>query len=175
MNAPAQAKAAAAPASPLSPLARLTHVWQALSPRERRLVLLAGGVVVIGLVVGLLDWSRGERARLARSLPRAEAQLEQVQEAATEITRLRGETATPRAAGPALLEAAQASAKSRGLGLVLQSTGDGLQVKGQASLDAFVDWLAALQRDQGLRVQRLEVQGQGSAASIDAVLVQHDG
>ena len=175
MNAPAQAKAAAAPASPLSPLARLTHVWQAISPRERRLVLLAGGVVVIGLVVGLLDWSRGERARLARSLPRAEAQLEQVQEAATEITRLRGETATPRAAGPALLEAAQASAKSRGLGLVLQSTGDGLQVKGQASLDAFVDWLAALQRDQGLRVQRLEVQGQGSAASIDAVLVQHDG
>ena len=175
MNAPAQAKAAAAPASPLSPLARLTQAWQAISPRERRLVLLAGGVVAIGLVVGLLDWSRGERARLARSLPRAEAQLEQVQEAATEITRLRGETATPRAAGPALLEAAQASAKSRGLGLVLQSTGDGLQVKGQASLDAFVDWLAALQRDQGLRVQRLEVQGQGSAASIDAVLVQHDG
>lgn len=175
MNAPAQAKAAAAPASPLSPLARLTHVWQAISPRERRLVLLAGGVVAIGLVVGLLDWSRGERSRLARSLPRAEAQLEQVQEAATEITRLRGETATPRAAGPALLEAAQASAKSRGLGLVLQASGDGLQVKGQAGLDAFVDWLAALQRDQGLRVQRLEVQGQGSAASIDAVLVQHDG
>ena len=175
MNAPAQAKAAAAPASPLSPLARLTQAWQAISPRERRLVLLAGGVVAIGLVVGLLDWSRGERARLARSLPRAEAQLEQVQEAATEITRLRGETATPRAAGPALLEAAQASAKSRGLGLVLQASGDGLQVKGQAGLDAFVDWLAALQRDQGLWVQRLEVQGQGSAASIDAVLVQHDG
>lgn len=175
MNAPAQAKAAAAPASPLSPLARLTQAWQALSPRERRLVLLAGGVVAIGLAVGLLDWSRGERARLARSLPRAEAQLEQVQEAATEITRLRGETATPRATGPALLEAAQASAKSRGFGLVLQASGDGLQVKGQAGLDAFVDWLAALQRDQGLRVQRLEVQGQGSAASIDAVLVQHDG
>ena len=41
-----------------------------------------------------------------------------------------------------------------------------------ASRESF---LAALQRDQGLRVQRLEVQGQGSAASIDAVLVQHDG
>lgn len=171
MNAPAQAKAAAAPASPLSPLARLTQAWQAISPRERRLVLLAGGVVAIGLVVGLLDWSRGERARLARSLPRAEAQLEQVQEAATEITRLRGETATPRAAGPALLEAAQASAKSRGLGLVLQASGDGLQVKGQAGFDELVVWLAALQHDQGLRVARMELQQQGPTASVDLVLV----
>ena len=61
------------------------------------------------------------------------------------------------------------------VGIPARASGDGLQVKGQAGLDAFVDWLAALQRDQGLRVQRLEVQGQGSAASIDAVLVQHDG
>ena len=174
MNAPAQAKAAAAPASPLSPLARLTQAWQAISPRERRLVLIAGLVVLIGLVVSLLDWSRSERGRLARSLPRAEAQLEQVQEAATELTRLRGQAAPQRAAGPALLDAAQASAKSRGLGLALQATGDGLQIKGQASLDAFVDWLAELQRDQGLRVQRLEVQGQGGSAGIDAVLVKSD-
>ena len=39
----------------------------------------------------------------------------------------------------------------------------------------FVDWLAALQRDQGLRVQRLEIQGQSGGASIDAVLVKNDG
>lgn len=174
MNAPAT-PATSTTASPApGPIARLGQAWQAISPRERRLVLAAGLVVLIGLVVSLLDWSRSERGRLARSLPRAEAQLEQVQEAATELTRLRGQTAPQRATGPALLEAAQASAKSRGLGLTLQATGDGLQIKGQASLDAFVDWLAALQRDQGLRVQRLEIQGQGASAGIDAVLVKND-
>lgn len=174
MNAPSQAKATA-PSPTQGPISRLTQAWQAISPRERRLVLLAGGVVAVGLVVGLLDWSRSERARLTRSLPRAEAQLEQVQEAATEITRLRGETPPARTAVPALLDAAQASAKSRGLGLALQASGDGLQIKGQASLDAFVDWLATLQRDQGLRVQRLEIQGQGGSVSVDTVLVRHDG
>ena len=167
------AKPTASPAP--GPIARLGQAWQGITPRERRLVLAAGVVVLVGLVVSLLDWSRSERGRLARSLPRAEAQLELVQEAATELTRLRGQTAPQRAAGPALLEAAQASAKSRGLGLALQASGDGLQIKGQASLDAFVDWLAALQRDQGLRVQRLEIQGQSGGASIDAVLVKNDG
>lgn len=167
MNAPASSTRS-------SPISRLRQAWQSISPRERRLVLIAGGVVLVGLVVSLLDWSHSQRTRLTRSLPRAEAQLEQVQEAATELTRLRGQTAPQRAAGPALLEAAQASAKSRGLGLALQATGDGLQIKGQAGLDAFVDWLAVLQRDQGLRVQRLEVQGQGATAGIDAVLVKND-
>lgn len=171
MNAPASSTRSNPTAGLIS---RLGHAWQSISPRERRLVLIAGGVVLVGLVVSLLDWSHSQRTRLARSLPRAEAQLEQVQEAATELTRLRGQTAPQRAAGPALLEAAQASAKSRGLGLALQATGDGLQIKGQASLDAFVDWLAVLQRDQGLRVQRLEIQGQGSTAGIDAVLVKSD-
>ncbi|MDD3326386.1 MAG: type II secretion system protein GspM [Zoogloea sp.] len=171
MNAPASSTRSSPTAGLIS---RLRQAWQSISPRERRLVLIAGGVVLLGLVVSLLDWSRSERGRLTRSLPRAEAQLEQVQEAATELTRLRGQTAPQRAAGPALLEAAQVSAKSRGLGLALQATGDGLQIKGQASLDAFVDWLAMLQRDQGLRVQRLEVQGQGATASIDAVLVKSD-
>ncbi len=168
MNAPSS------PATSAGHIARLGQAWHAISPRERRLVLIATGVVLVGLVVSLLDWSLSQRGRLARSLPRAEAQLEQVQEAATELTRLRGQAAPQRAAGPALLDAAQASAKSRGLGLALQATGDGLQIKGQASLDAFVDWLAVLQRDQGLRVQRLEVQGQGGSAGIDAVLVKSD-
>lgn len=157
------------------PITRLANAWQARNPRERTLLIAAATVIGVALVVNLLDWSRSQRTRLGRSLPRAEAQLEQVQESATEIARLRAQPVPQRPAGPALLEMVQASAKTRGLGLAIQTMGDGLQVKGQAGLDAFVDWLAALQRDQGLRVQRLEVQGQGSAASIDAVLVQHDG
>ena len=153
------------------PLTRLAGAWQATSPRERKLVLAAAAVIGVALVLSTLDWSREQRARLGRSLPRAQAQLEQVQESATEITRLRAQPVPRRPTGPALLETVQASAKSRGLGLTIQASGDGLQVKGQGGFDELVTWLATLQTDIGLRVMRMEIQGQGAAASIDVVLV----
>jgi len=152
------------------PTARARASWQALSPRERRLLLAAAGVILAALALGALDWSRTERSRLVRSLPRAEARLEQVQESATEITRLRQQPPLQRPDGPALLDTVQASAKSRGLGLTIQATGDGLQVKGQAGFDELVAWLAALQTDQGLRVLRMEVQQQDGVASVDVLL-----
>ncbi|WP_079432914.1 type II secretion system protein GspM [Zoogloea sp. LCSB751] len=166
MNATKSAVGSAA----IGPITRLVTAWQGISPRERRLVLIAGAVVAVGLTLSLLDWTRHERARLDRSLPRSAAQLEQVQESATEIARLRTQPPLQAPAGPALLEAAQTSAKSRGLGLTLQAGGEGLHVKGQAPFDELVTWLAAVQRDQGLRVLRMEIQQQGPQASIDAVL-----
>ena len=158
------------PAAGIGPITRLATAWQGLSPRERRLVLIAGAVVAIGTTVSVLDWARHERSRLDRSLPRSAAQLEQVQESATEIARLRNQPPLQAPAGPALLEAAQAAAKSRGLGLTLQAGGEGLHVKGQAAFDELAAWLAAVQRDQGLRILRMEIQQQGPQASIDAVL-----
>ena len=162
MNAPRKAVS--------GPIAALHSRWQAISPREQRLVLIAATVVAIGAAVGLLDWSRAEGQRLARRLPRAEASLNQVQEAATEINRLRAAPQAARPDGPALLAAVQASAKSRGLEIGVQGGGEGLHLKGQAPFDAMVAWLATLQKDQGLRVLRMEIQRQGSLASVDAVL-----
>lgn len=178
MSAPTSAPTSTAspPHSPISQAsARLRSAWHAISPREQRLVSLAGGVLGIAAVVGLFDWSQAEHARLERSLPRAEAQLEQVQEAATEIARLRTVTPPARPTGPALLEAVQASAKARGLALVAQAGGEGIQIKGQADFDALMGWLATLQKDQGLRVRRMEIQPQGEQAGIDALLVGPDG
>ena len=162
MNAPRKAVS--------GPIAALLNRWQAISPREQRLVLIAAAVVAIGAAVSLLDWSRAEGQRLARRLPRAEASLNQVQEAATEINRLRAAPQAARPDGPALLAAVQASAKSRGLEIGVQGGGEGLHLKGQAPFDALVAWLATLQKDQGLRVLRMEIQRQGSLASVDAVL-----
>ena len=73
MNAPSTPATSTAASPAPGPIARLGQAWQSISPRERRLVLAAGLVVLIGLVVSLLYWSRSERGRLARSLPRAEA------------------------------------------------------------------------------------------------------
>lgn len=152
------------------PIAALHSRWQDISPREQRLVLIAATVVAIGAAVSLLDWSRAEGQRLARRLPRAEASLNQVQEAATEISRLRTAPQATRAEGAALLAAVQTSAKSRALDIGIQGGGEGLHLKGQAPFDALVAWLATLQKDQGLRVVRMEIQRQGSLASVDAVL-----
>ena len=165
-------KAVIAPsAAKPGPVTRIAAAWRARNPRERTLLIAAATVIGVALVVNLLDWSRIERARLGRSLPRAEAQLEQVQESATEIARLRAQPVPQRPTGPALLEMVQASAKARSLGLAIQAMGDGLQVKGQAGFDELVAWLAALQHDQGLRVARMELQQQGPTASVDLVLV----
>lgn len=153
-----------------SPLTRLLQSWQAISPRERKLLLMAAAVVGVGIVLSTLDWSRNERIRLGRALPRAEAQLERVQESATEITRLRAQPAPQRPAAAALLDMAQTSARSRGLGVSIQAGGEGLHVKGQASFDELVAWLAAVQHDQGLRVLRMELQQQGALVSVDALL-----
>ena len=164
------------PTAPASgPLTRLANAWQARNPRERTLLIVAATVVGVALIVTALDWSRSERARLGRSLPRAEAKLEQAQESATEIARLRAQPVPQRPTGPALLETVQASAKSRALGVIVQSMGDGLQVKGQAGFDELVAWLATLQQDQGLRVARMEIQQQGPTASVDLVLVAGGG
>ena len=45
-----------------------------------------------------------------------------------------------------------------------------MHLKGQARFDDLVDWLGTLQKDQGLRVLRMDVQRQGPLASVHAVL-----
>lgn len=161
---------AARPAS-AGPVARLAAAWQARNPRERKLLLAAAAVIALAALLSVLEWSQSQRGRLLRALPRAEAQLEQVQESATEITRLRSQPIAQHPSGAALLETVRASAKSRGLALTVELAGDALQVRGQAGFDTFVAWLATLQQDQGLRVGRLDVQPQGNTVSIDASLV----
>ena len=64
MNAPSS------PATSAGHIARLGQAWHAISPRERRLVLIAAGVVLVGLVVagfvayGLFLFFRARYARL---------------------------------------------------------------------------------------------------------------
>lgn len=148
-------------------ITRLRGAWQARNPREQRLIAIAALVLTVAGAVSLFDWSARERVRLQRLLPRAEAQLEATQEAATEIARLKGQTPPARSSAAALVDTVQASGKSRGLAVTVQSSGDGVQLKGQASFDELMNWLAALQHDQGLRLTRGEIQRDGDVARFD--------
>ncbi|HMV65115.1 MAG TPA: type II secretion system protein GspM, partial [Rhodocyclaceae bacterium] len=87
-----------------------------------------------------------------------------------EIAALRGRPPVQPLAGPALADAVGAAAKARGLAVTVNSTGDGVQIRGNGDFDALVGWLGTLHGDQGLRVLRLEIQRAGSQASVDALL-----
>ncbi len=151
-------------------LAQARQFWQARNPRERLLIGVAGGLVLVALFASLLEWVHQEGQRRQRQLPRTLAQLEQTQEAATEIARLR--TQPPPAVLPlaTLQKAAEDAAKAQGLALQVQASGDGLQVRGQAGFDALMGWLAGLQQEHGLRVQRIKLQRDGAQVSVDASL-----
>ena len=52
------------------PITRLAAAWQARNPRERTLFVAAAVVIGVVIAVSFLDWTRSERTRLGRSLPR---------------------------------------------------------------------------------------------------------
>lgn len=150
------------PAAPARILAGIT-------PRQRRMLALAGGALAVGLVGSLAVWVMAEHARLVRKLPVARAQLARMQENVDELTRLRGNPALPRINLATRAEIARAAALAHQLNLVVETTGDSLHVTGQAPATALLDWLATLQRQQ-LRVNRMELRSMGSLLNVDGRL-----
>lgn len=121
--------------------ARLQQAWQGLAPRERRGLLLAGGVVAVALVWGLTvqpAW---------RTLSRAPAELERLDAEWQGMQRLAAESAALRGAPPVPLPAAQEALRAatarlgEGAELTLQGERVVLRVDGIAP-SALRDWLA---------------------------------
>ena len=162
----------AARGAALALLAPLRESWRLRSQRERLLVAGAGVLVALALLLALTDWLRGERSRLDRALPRLQVQVAQVERAASEIADLRAQPPLARPASiPAQVAVVDAAARSRGLTLTVQPVADGLRVSGSAGFDPLLEWLAGLQREQGLRVQRALIERTGNEASVDITLV----
>lgn len=156
----------------------LAERWHRLQPRERRLANWAGGILLAAALLGVDDWQRRERQRLARALPAAEARLAAMQQMADEWSRT---AAQPRsgAAAPASATVIADSLKSRGLPLTVVVSGSlELTVSGVAAFDEWLDWLAVVTA-QGWRVDRATVRRERSAAgaksagpvTIEATLV----
>lgn len=160
-----------------SALGALRQGWQSRPPRERRLLVGAAMLIALTLIVTLADWLRAERGRLDRALPRMQVRMEQMQLAASEIAHLRAQQVptAPQLSAQARIEAVTASARSRGLNLNIQSSSDGVHIRGNAAFDPLLEWLASLHHDQGLRVQRMEIQRAGAEASVEIALVARSG
>lgn len=144
---------------------RLTERWQRLQPRERRLASWGGLVLLAAVLLGVDDWQRRERQRLARALPAADARLAAMQQLADEWSRSAAQPPGS-VAKPAALIAE--SLKSRGLPLKVTVSGSlELTVSGVAGFDDWLDWLAVVAA-QGWRVERATVRNERSAAGAPA-------
>jgi type II secretory pathway component PulM len=128
--------------------------WTARAPRERAALVAMAAVLALAATLAGLDALLAERARLAHQLPQLHATLAQMQDDATELARLRTLPAPARGTGESL-GAAQAAARAAGLQLDIQLAGDGLEVRGHAALAPLAQWLAAMQAEHGLHVERL--------------------
>ncbi len=152
--------------------------WRARHPREKVLLLLGAAFVTVAVLYGLI-WQPGEkaRARYAKSVPILRAQLAQMREQATTIQHLRRQTALlPNSAhlrDDLLASAAHHRLPNDTRTLTVSPTGDIHLQMHNISFDDWVSWLAALQRENHLRLTMAQIQtsGQPGLVNIDATLI----
>lgn len=154
----------------LKTLVELRAAWFARAPRERRLLAAAAAVIAIAVLWTLIDWVRSERVRLARALPQAQAQLATMREDAAELQRVARLPARNPPPPAALADTLGTSAQAAGLALELRPDGDGLLLTGLVPFDPLVEWLAAAQRDYGLRVQRFTATREAEGVRVETLL-----
>lgn len=152
--------------------------WAGLANRERLLVGLAGGTVLLALLY-LLVWepfAQG-RADLASRVQAHQKDLTWMQQSATELARLRASTRTQtvRDRQRSLLAIIDSSAKQTGLRKVIQRMEpvgkDGAKLwLENADFDRLMGWLGELQRRFGIRVTRASFDRQDSPGRVDARL-----
>lgn len=147
------------------------QAWLARQPRERQMLAAMFAVLAVAALWSVWDWTRSERTRLARALPAAQATLGAMRDHSAELQRLRRQPLRIPPAAQALAELLQTGARSHGLGLKVRVSEGGVAVSGSADFDAMLDWLAAAQRDYGLKVQRFSGSRVGSSCQIEMLLM----
>lgn len=129
--------------------------WRALSPRDRRAALLAGGALGLLLVWLLLVQPAWRSLRDAPTqIDRLDAQLQQMQQLANESRELRGTTPLPSAQSVAALQAATTRLGERAR-IVVAADRATLTLTGVTG-DQLRDWL--FEARSGARARPVEAQ-----------------
>lgn len=154
---------------------RMRAIWRGMAARERRLVGVAAGVVLLALAwtVAVEPAWQG-RLKLATELPRTRAQLAQLEAMAEEAAQI---AAVPRTAESARVQRAGLEASVRAAGLtshLAQMTVSGdlfdLRFKGVA-FDAWLVWLEGALREIRLRVTDVEVSREPQPGRVSVRLI----
>lgn len=149
----------------------LLQKFRRYSPGEQR-VLVAGALVLAALALWALnDWASQRRDRLERTLPVLAAQLEVMRGSVVQIAQLRDRPIPAVGGRDARRAALLANARTLGLALDIRADDGGtFAVSGQGDFDRWVEWLAAMHQEQGLRLVRATAVRSEAGVRIDAVL-----
>ena len=156
-------------------LNHLLERWRGLQPRER-LVITAGAIVLLILLyVILLVPLQQEVTKLRVDVPRKQAQLAIMRVQAKQVMRLRAGGRRSSGSGN-LLSRLEQSANARGLRQHITrmepegSNGARLSLDG-VNFNTLVSWLADLQAQTGVRVEKANMESQPPEGSVNARLV----
>jgi general secretion pathway protein M len=143
--------------------------WRSLAARERRLVAVAGAVLVFGLlwlVAVQPAWRTLQRA--PAEIERLEGQLQTMQQLAAEAQTLRATTPVTAEQAGAALQAATARLGERGK-LSLQGSGRAVLTLTNVGSSALRDWLAEARA--GARARPIEASLSRSASGYSGTVV----
>jgi general secretion pathway protein M len=146
----------------------------ALAPRERQMVIGAAVAVLAILLLSLWLPMQRELSQLRKSVPQEKVQLAQMQVQAMQVNQLR---ASGRVAisGSNLLANLEQSANTSGLRQRITrmepdgTNGARLTLDG-VNFDALVSWLAGLQNQGGVRVEKATLESLPAAGTVNARL-----
>ena len=149
--------------------------WRALQPRERYLV--SAVAIVLVFILGSGFWLPMQRDinRLRTAVPQAHTQLVQMRLQSTQITQLRASGVTA-ASGGNILAKLEQSATARGLKQNItrmepEGTNNARVTLDGVNFDALAEWLADLQSQSGLRVEKATVEMRPVPGTVNARLV----
>lgn len=151
--------------------------WQARNPRERSILQVGAGILLIAVLYGFI-WQPGEkaRARYAKSIPVLRAQLARMRVQSSEIKRLQ-QDATPSLDSAHLRQDILSSATRNRLrdnvhSLTVSSAGEIHLLMQNVPFDGWIQWLSTLQRENRLRLTGATLQEStpSGGVTVDATL-----
>jgi len=145
--------------------------WSARTEQERRMLVIGGAVVALGLIYGLLiDPALTGREKLRRELPLLRQEAAELQALASQAAQLSAQPATPPA--PLSREALNTALAARGLTPQnVVATGDYFKIDFKnVPFAGLVTWLEAARSENRLAVQEGTVSAQDAAGMVDATL-----
>jgi general secretion pathway protein M len=147
-----------------------------LSERDRRTLLIGGGVAVLLLLYVIIQLDSSVSSAHKR-IAKKQADLAWMQTVAPELA---GAGPTPGTTGESLLVIVDRSAREAGLASSLAgsepSGPGGLSVRLQkAPFDTLIAWLARLSQQNGIRVDTASIENAGTPGLVNAAIVLHMG
>ncbi len=145
-----------------------------LPPRDRMMLVGAAGAAVLLLYLSLwLPWQR-DLSRLRTAVPQQKVQLAQMRVQAMEINQLRASGRMPMSGGNLLANLEQSATASGIRARITRMEPDGAS-GARLSLDgvdfnALIGWLANLQNQGGVRIEKAVFEAQPAVGTVNARL-----